>query len=122
VVGAVAHVDRLLEKGDERARGLGEPAVRGLIPVDGEVIGDVAFGTEDGCFEPALEGAGGEFADGFGAGTDGCDAEVHDWEKGSTGFVGWVRGLGSCEEGLLDWTFGGSLSRLLGQGERPGDG
>jgi hypothetical protein len=88
VVGAVAHVDRLFKKGDERARGLGEPAVGGLIPVDGEVVGDVAFGTEDGRVEPALEGAGGEFAYGFGAGTNGCDTEVHGWGQGSTGFVG----------------------------------
>ena len=74
VVGGVAHEDRLLEEGDKRARGLGEPAVGGLIPVDGEIVGDIAFGTEDWCFEPTLEGAGGEFADGVGAGTDGCYA------------------------------------------------
>jgi len=29
VVGAVAHHDRFLEEGDERARGLGEPAIIG---------------------------------------------------------------------------------------------
>ena len=57
VIGAVAHVDRLLEEGDERARGLGEPAVVGEVPVDGEVVGGVAFGAGEGCFEPALEGA-----------------------------------------------------------------
>jgi len=45
VVGAVAHHDCFFEEGDERARGLGEPAVAGLIPVDGEVVGDVAFGA-----------------------------------------------------------------------------
>ena len=96
VVGAVAHVDRLLEKGDERAGGLGEPAVGGLIPVDGEVIGDIAFGTEDGCVEPALEGACGEFADGFGAGTDGCYAEVHRFGQGSIRFADQVCGRSSA--------------------------
>jgi hypothetical protein len=95
VVGAVPHVDRLFEKGDERARGLGEPTVGGLIPVDGEVVGGVALGTGEGRFEPALEGAGGEFADGIGAGTDGCYAEIHCWGQGSTGVCGldlWVGG------------------------------
>jgi hypothetical protein len=74
VVGAVAHVDRLFEERDKRAGAFGEPAVGGLIPVDGEIVGDVAFGTEDWGFEPTLEGAGGKFADWVGAGTDGCYA------------------------------------------------
>jgi hypothetical protein len=123
VVGAVAHVDRLFEKGDERARGLGEPAVGGLIPVDGEVVGGVTFRADDRRIQPALEGAGGEFADGVGAGTDGCYAEIHRWGQGSTGVCGlglWSGGFAWVR--LLGWTFGGSLSRLLGQGERPGDG
>jgi len=59
VVGAVAHVDRLLEERDERAGGLGEPAVGGLIPVDGEVVGGVALGAGERGFQPAVEGAGG---------------------------------------------------------------
>jgi hypothetical protein len=59
VVGAVAHHDRFFEKGDERARGFGEPAVVGEVPVDGEVVGDVAFGAGERCFEPAVEPAGG---------------------------------------------------------------
>lgn len=59
MVGAVARHDRLFQEGDERAGGLGEPAVGGLVPVDGEVVGRVALGTGEWCFEPALEGAGG---------------------------------------------------------------
>jgi hypothetical protein len=93
-------VDRLFEEGDEGARGLGKPAVGGLIPVDGEIVGDVAFGTEDGCVEPALEGAGGEFADGVGAGTDGCNAEVHGLGQGSTGVC--ELGFRVCEVVRLD--------------------
>ncbi len=85
VVGAVAHVDRLFKKGNERAGGLGEPAVGGLIPIDGQVVGGVAFRADDGRVQPALEGAGGEFADRVGAGTDGCYAEIHLWGQGSTG-------------------------------------
>jgi len=77
VVGGVAHEDRLLEEGDEGARGLGKPAVGGLIPVDGEVVCCVAFGAGELGVEPALEGSGGEFADGVGAGTNGCYAEIH---------------------------------------------
>ncbi len=88
VVGAVAHHDCLFEKGDERAGGLGEPAVVGLVPVDGEVVGGVAFGAGEGRFEPALERAGGELADGFGAGADGCDSEIHLLVRVSLAFVG----------------------------------
>ena len=91
VVGAVTHVDRLLEKGDERAGGFGKPAVGGLVPVDREVVGGVAFRAGKGCFQPAMKGAGGEFADGFGAGADGCYAKVH-FGQGSTV----VAGLGGC--------------------------
>ncbi len=50
VVGAVAHHDRFFEEGDERARGLGEPAVVGEVPVDGEVVGGVAFGAGEPGF------------------------------------------------------------------------
>ena len=94
VVGAVAHHDGLLEEGDERAGGLGEPAVGGLVPIDGEVVGGVASGTGQGCLEPALEGAVGELADWFGAGTDGRDSEVHLFDRLSarTG-KGEMRGL-----------------------------
>jgi len=92
----VAHVDCFFEERDERARGLGKPAVGGLIPVDGEIVGDVAFGTEDWRVEPALEGAGGKFADGVGAGTNGCDAEVHGFGQGSTGVCGWDLRVGSA--------------------------
>jgi hypothetical protein len=92
VVGAVAHVDRLFEKRDEGARALRKPAIGGLIPVDGEVVGGVAFRADDGRVQPALEGAGGEFADGVGAGTDSCYAEIHRWGQGSTGVVGWACG------------------------------
>ena len=83
VAGAVSHVDRLFEKRDERPRGLGEPAVGGFVPVDGEVVGGVAFGADDRRLQLMLEGACGEFADGVGAGTDGCYAEIHRWGKGS---------------------------------------
>jgi hypothetical protein len=55
MVGAVTHVDRLLEKGDERSGGFGKPAVVGLIPVDGEVVGGIALWAGERCFEPALE-------------------------------------------------------------------
>ena len=77
VVGAVTHVDRFFQKRDERARGLGEPAVGGFVPVDGEVIGGIALGTGEGRFEPTLERSCGEFSDRVGAGTDGCYAEIH---------------------------------------------
>jgi hypothetical protein len=77
VVGGVAHEDRLLEEGDEGARVFREPSVRGLIPVDGEVVCCIALGTGERGVEPALEGSGGEFAYGVGAGTNGCYAEIH---------------------------------------------
>jgi hypothetical protein len=77
VVGAVTHVDRLLEESDERAGGFRKPAVGGLVPVYGQVVGGVAFGAGERRLQPALERAGGEFAHGFGAGTDGCDSQVH---------------------------------------------
>lgn len=73
----MAHEDRLFEEGDEGARGLGKPAVGGLIPVDGQVVGGVAFGADEWRVEPALEGSGGEFADGVGAGTNSCYTEIH---------------------------------------------
>ena len=87
VVGGVAHEDRFLEKGDEWARGLGKPAVGGLIPVDGEVVCCVAFGAGELGVEPALEGSGGEFADGVGAGTYGCYAEIHRSGQSSIGLA-----------------------------------
>ncbi|MCU1252956.1 MAG: hypothetical protein JWQ49_5985 [Edaphobacter sp.] len=62
---AVAQVNRLLEKCDERARGFGKPAVVGLVPIYGQVVGCVAFGAGEGCFNPTMEGAGRELADGF---------------------------------------------------------
>ena len=67
MVGAVTHVDCLLEKSDEWPGGFREPAVVGLIPVDGEVVGGVAFGAGERSFQPALKGSTGEFADGVGA-------------------------------------------------------
>jgi hypothetical protein len=65
MVGAVTHHDRLFQKSDERAGGFREPAVVGLIPIDGEIVGGVAFGAGERGVEPALEGAGGELANGF---------------------------------------------------------
>jgi len=59
MVGAVTHVDCLLEQVDERSRCLRKPAVRGLIPVDGEVVGSVAFGAGKRGFQPALKGSTG---------------------------------------------------------------
>jgi hypothetical protein len=79
MVGAVTHHDRLFQKSDERAGGFREPAVVGLIPIDGEIVGGVAFGAGERGVEPALEGARGELANRFGAGTNGGDAEVHLW-------------------------------------------
>jgi len=77
VVGAVTHVDRFLQEGDEGARALRKPVVRGLIPVDGQVVSNVALGTEEWGLKPALEGSCGESSDWVGAGTDGCYAEIH---------------------------------------------
>jgi hypothetical protein len=74
VVGAVTHHDRLFEKGDEGAGGFGEPAVGGLVPVDGEVVGGVTPGAGEWLLEDTGEGAYAELADGFGAGADGCDS------------------------------------------------
>jgi hypothetical protein len=74
VVGAVTHHDRLFEKGDEGAGGFGEPAVGGLVPVDGEVVGGVTLGAGEWLLEDTGEGAYAELADGFGAGADGCDS------------------------------------------------
>lgn len=79
----MAHEDRLLQKGDEGARGFGKPAVGGLVPVDDEVIGGVALGAGDGVLEGAGEGVDAELAEGVGAGADGGDSEVHWWVKGS---------------------------------------
>jgi hypothetical protein len=79
VVGAVAHVDGFAKESDEGAGGFGEPAVVGLIPVDGEVVGGVAPGAGEWLLEDAGEGAYAEFADRVGAGADGCYAEVHLW-------------------------------------------
>ena len=87
MVGAVTHHDRLFEKSDERAGGFGEPAIVGLIPIDGEIVSGIAFGAGERSIEPALEGAGGELSNGFGAGTNGGDAEVHH-RQGSTGICG----------------------------------
>jgi hypothetical protein len=86
VVGAVAHEDGLAEEGDQWAGVVGEEAAGGLFEVDDEVVGDIAFGTEDGRLQRAVEGGYGEFADGFGAGTDGCDGQGHC-------FVGYHRGF-----------------------------
>jgi hypothetical protein len=77
MVGAVAHEDGLAEEGDEGAGFVVEPAAVGLFEVDDEVVGDVALGAEDGGFEGAVEGGRGQFADGVGAGADGCDGEGH---------------------------------------------
>jgi hypothetical protein len=88
VVGAVAHHDRFFQERDERARGLGEPAVRGLIPIDGEVVGGVALGAGEGRLQPAVEGAIRQLADGFGAGADGCDSQVHLLDRLSPGTAG----------------------------------
>jgi hypothetical protein len=57
VAGAVTHHDRFFQERDERAGGLGEPAVVGLVPVDGEVVGGVALGAGERGFKPALERA-----------------------------------------------------------------
>ena len=92
VVGAVAHEDGLAEESDEGAGFVGEPAAVGLVEVDDEVVGDVAFGTEDGGFEGAVEGGGREFADGVGSGADGCDGEGHLCCQAITGFVGAAAG------------------------------
>jgi hypothetical protein len=97
VFGAVAHEDRFLEESDERAGVFGEPAGGGLVPVDGEVVGGVTLGTGERSFQPAVEGSGGELADGVGAGADGCYAEIHRWGQGSTGVVV-VNGGGSCND------------------------
>jgi len=77
VVGAVAHHDRFFEEGDERARGFGEPTIGGLVPVDGEIVGGVALGAGERLLKDAGEGIDAEFADGFGAGADGGDSQVH---------------------------------------------
>ena len=66
-----------LREGDEGARALRKPVVRGLIPVDGQVVSNVALGTEEWGLKPALEGSCGESSDWVGAGTDGCYAEIH---------------------------------------------
>jgi hypothetical protein len=74
---AVTHEDGLAEEHDERARLIGEPSIGGLIPVDEQVVAHVAFGAEEGRFQAAREGAEREFAYGVGAGTDGCNLQVH---------------------------------------------
>lgn len=74
---AVTHEDGLAEEHDESARLIGKPAISGLVPVDDQVVAHVAFWAEDGCFQPAREGAECQFAYGVGARTDGCDLQVH---------------------------------------------
>jgi hypothetical protein len=88
VVGTVTHGDRFFEECDERAGGLGEPAVGGLVPVDGEVVGGVTLWAGEGLLEDAGEGADAELADGVGTGADGCDSQVHLLDRLSLGIVG----------------------------------
>lgn len=77
VVVAVAEEDGLAKHQDQRTRGVGEETVDGVVPWDDEVVAGAALGAVDGIFEPAMECAFGEFADGVGAGADGCDGKWH---------------------------------------------
>jgi len=73
----VAHRDCLFEEGDERAGCLGKPAVGGLVPVDGEIVGGVTLGAGEGLLKDAGEGAYAQLADWVSAGADGGDSQVH---------------------------------------------
>jgi hypothetical protein len=77
VVGAVTHHDRPFEESNERARGFGEPAVVGLVPVDGESVDGVALGAGERFFEDTGEGVDPKLADWFGARPDSGDSQVH---------------------------------------------
>ena len=90
VVGAVAHEDGFAEESDKWAGVVGEEAAGGLFEVNYEVVGDIAFGAEDGRLQRAMEGGYRKFAYGFGAGTDGCDDQGHLFCRLSPGFSVWV--------------------------------
>src|ERR1700677_1989969 len=55
MVGTVSHEDRLSQKGDKGTGLLWEPPANGLVPINDQVIGHVAFGAEDRCLQPARE-------------------------------------------------------------------
>jgi len=55
MVGTVSHEDRLSQKGDKGTGLLWEPPANGLVPINDQVIGHVAFGAEYRCLQPARE-------------------------------------------------------------------
>ena len=87
VVGAMSHEDGFGEELDEWAGFVGEPAVDGLVVVDHEVVGGVAFGADEWGFEGTVKGAAGQFAYGVGAGTNRCDSQGHLFVRLSSEFV-----------------------------------
>src|ERR1700678_4433266 len=93
MVSAVSHEDGLTEEGDEGAGLIREPSIGGLVPIDDQVVGHIAFGAEKRCFQPAWERAERQFAYGVGAGTDRCDLQVHVFRRLSPVISG---GVGFC--------------------------
>lgn len=77
VVGAVSHEDGFAEELDEWAGFVGEPAVVGLVVVDHEVVGGVAFRADERGFKGSRKGAALELAEWVGAGADCGDSEGH---------------------------------------------
>jgi hypothetical protein len=77
MIRAVTHEDCLAEKGNKRARFVVEPAAVGLIEVDDEVVGNIALGAQDRRLQGAVERSDRQFADGVGAGSNGCYGEGH---------------------------------------------
>jgi hypothetical protein len=90
MVSAMPHENGLAEKCDEGAGLIGEPSISGLIPVDDQVVGHIAFWAEKGRFQAAREGVERQFAYGVGAGTDGCDLQVHVFRRLSPVYLGGV--------------------------------
>ena len=73
MVGGVAEHDGLAEHLEVAAGVVGEVAADGVVVVEDEDVGGLAFGAVDGVLEPAVEGGGRERGGGVGAGTDGGD-------------------------------------------------
>ncbi len=73
VVGGVAEHDGFAKHLEMAAGFVFEVAGDGVVVVEDEYVGGLAFGAVDGVLEPAVEGGGRERGGGVGAGSDGGD-------------------------------------------------
>src|ERR1700733_7477715 len=77
VVAGVSHYDRLAEQVEERAGVLLKPSIGCLLPFDGQIVGHIAFGADQGRLEPAVKGPTGQLPYRLGARTNGGDFKLH---------------------------------------------